>query len=212
MSSKKVAPSTELTKLIEVLQQGGQGELDGAALLGHLAQLGGQLVIQEALEKEQAEYIGRERYERHEPGRERLHRNGYEAGRLVIGEGAIELRRPQVREGSEPYRSRLWELLSTRSEAVERLVVEMYARGLSTREIEDLFRAEDGEVLLSKSAVSELTDRLWAEYEALASATCRLCRWSTWWWTASTRPCTVSGRSATASWCRGASWRMAGGC
>lgn len=62
----------------------------------------------------------------------------------------------------------MWDLLGTRSGAVERLVVERYARGLSLRDIEDLFRSEDVAVPLSKSSVSELTDRLSAEYEAFS--------------------------------------------
>ena len=49
------------------------------------------------------------------------------------------------------------------------MAVEMYARGLSTRDIEALFADGDGRTLLSRSAVSEVTERLWAEYEAFAS-------------------------------------------
>ena len=47
--------------------------------------------------------------------------------------------------------------------------MEMYARGLSTRDIEALFADEDGRSLLSRTAVSEVTERLWAQYEAFAS-------------------------------------------
>jgi Transposase, Mutator family len=47
--------------------------------------------------------------------------------------------------------------------------VEMYARGLSTRDIEAVFADVDGRSLLSRTAVSEITERLWAEYEAFAS-------------------------------------------
>jgi len=46
--------------------------------------------------------------------------------------------------------------------------VEMYARGLSTRDIEAVFADADGRSLLSRTAVSEITERLWAEYEAFA--------------------------------------------
>jgi Transposase, Mutator family len=49
------------------------------------------------------------------------------------------------------------------------MAVEMYARGLSTRDIEALFADEAGKSLLSRTAVSEITERLWAEYEAFAS-------------------------------------------
>jgi putative transposase len=47
--------------------------------------------------------------------------------------------------------------------------VEMYARGLSTRDIEALFADETARSLLSRTAASEITERLWAEYEAFAS-------------------------------------------
>jgi transposase-like protein len=45
----------------------------------------------------------------------------------------------------------------------------MYARGLSTRGIEALFADETGKSLLSRSAVSPISERLWAEYEEFAS-------------------------------------------
>ena len=38
--------------------------------------------------------------------------------------------------------------------------------GLSTRDVEDAFRDATGELLISKSAVSEITDRLWVDYQA----------------------------------------------
>jgi len=66
-------------------------------------------------------------------------------------------------------RSRSVRALGKRSAALERLAVEMYARGLSTRDIEATFADEEGNSLLSKSAVSELTERLWAEYEAFVT-------------------------------------------
>jgi hypothetical protein len=49
------------------------------------------------------------------------------------------------------------------------LAVELYARGLSTRDIEDAFTDEAGRRLLSRAAVSEITERLWAEYEAFTT-------------------------------------------
>ena len=51
-------------------------------------------------------------------------------------------------------------------EVLDRLVSEMYARGLSTRDVEDAFRDATGELLISKSAVSGITDRLWEDYQA----------------------------------------------
>jgi hypothetical protein len=45
---------------------------------------------------------------------------------------------------------------------LEALAVDMYARGLSTRDIEALFADGAGHSLLSRSAVNEITERLWA--------------------------------------------------
>jgi len=58
---------------------------------------------------------------------------------------------------------------SSASEELEALAVEMYARGLSTRDIEALFADKNGASLLSRTAVSEITERLWSEYEAFAA-------------------------------------------
>src|SRR3546814_1128294 len=44
----------------------------------------------------------------------------------------------------------------------------MLARGLSVRDIEDAFKDETGRLLLSRSAVSELGERLWADYHDFA--------------------------------------------
>ena len=39
----------------------------------------------------------------------------------------------------------------------------MYARGLSTRDIEAVFAEAEARSLLSRTAVSEVTERLWAQ-------------------------------------------------
>jgi putative transposase len=67
---------------------------------------------------------------------------------------------------SEPFVSEIRGNLTGRTQALEDLAVELYARGLSTRGIEDAFTDEGGRRLLSRAAVSEITERLWAEYEA----------------------------------------------
>jgi putative transposase len=80
-------------------------------------------------------------------------------------EGAIEYSAPQIADRREPFRSRIPEAVRGRAEALEALAVEMYARGLSTRDIEAVFADGEGRSLLSRTAVSEITERLWAEYE-----------------------------------------------
>jgi transposase-like protein len=96
------------------------------------------------------------------------HRNGYRRGKLDTAEGRIEYGVPQVRGTVEPFRSAIREALGTRTEELERLAIEMYARGLSVRDIEAAFTDANGKSLLSKSAVSQITERLWADYQAFA--------------------------------------------
>jgi transposase-like protein len=79
-------------------------------------------------------------------------------------EGEVRVQVPQVRDSEQPYRSRLMDFLRGNSDVLEHLVVQMYTRGLSTRDIEEALRDPvSGETLLSKSAASEVTDRLWDE-------------------------------------------------
>jgi len=85
--------------------------------------------------------------------------NGYRAGKVKTAEGAVEYSAPQVRDTSEPFVSRVRAALSGRTRELERLPVELYARGLSTRDIEDAFTDETGRRLLSRAAVSEVTER-----------------------------------------------------
>ena len=94
---------------------------------------------------------------------------GYRTARVDSAEGAIEYSTPQITDRREPFRSRLRELVRGRTDELEALAVEMYARGLSTRDIEARFADGTGRSLLSRTAVSEITERLWAEYEAFAN-------------------------------------------
>jgi len=141
----------------------------GTNIISALVNTVSRLVLQQLLEAEQADYLGgRGRYERRGSG-QRGSRNGYEPGRIRSAEGAIDVRVPQVRGAGEPYRSSLMGFLEGNSDVLERLVVEMYARGLSTRDVEDAFRDATGELLISKSAVSEITDALWEDYQAFCA-------------------------------------------
>lgn len=70
---------------------------------------------------------------------------------------------------TEPFVSRVRAGLAGRTAELERLAVEMFARGLSVRDIEAAFRDATGASVLSRTAVSQVTERLWQEYEAFAS-------------------------------------------
>src|SRR5437867_7532038 len=97
------------------------------------------------------------------------YRNGYRRSRLPTAEGAIEYGVPQVADRPEPFVSRVRAGLAGRTAELERLAVEMYARGLSTRDVEAAFRDATGASLLSRTAVSQVTERLWQEYEGFAT-------------------------------------------
>lgn len=162
---RKVAPSEVIREQIEQTLSGGVDEQTN--LLSTLAELGMKQLVQQALEQEQEDFLGRGRYERREYSEEGHHyRNGYEDGALSTAEGKIGVRVPQVRGvHGEPHRSKLMEFLSGNSEALERLVVEMYARGLSTRDVEECFKDQGtGELMISRTAVSQITDQLWEDY------------------------------------------------
>jgi len=143
------------------------GELGTAAGRSDLVRLALRLIVEEALEGEVADALGRERYARGD-GARAGYRNGYRTGKVKTAEGAVEYSTPQVRETPEPFVSGVRAALSGRTQELERLAVALYARGLSTRDIEDAFSDETGKRLLSRAAVSEITERLWAEYEAFS--------------------------------------------
>lgn len=96
-----------------------------------------RLIVEEALESEAAQEIGRGYYEH---GSERRgYRNGYRTGKVKTAEGVIEFGVPQVSDTAEPLRSRIRQVIRGRTEELERLAVEMYARGLLVRDIEAAF-------------------------------------------------------------------------
>ena len=141
------------------------GRLASAPERSDLMRLAARLILEEALEGEVRDRLGRERYERTE-GSPTGYRNGYRTGRMKTAEGMVEYAAPQVRATSEPFVSAVRENLAGRTGALEDLAIELYARGLSTRDIEDTFTDEKGRRLLSRAAVSEISERLWEDYAA----------------------------------------------
>ena len=161
---ERIQASERTREKLKALMEGRSEAADGRS---ELVRLAARLIIEEALEGEAADALGRGYYARGaQPGSG--YRNGYRTGRLKSAEGQVEYSTPQIADRSAPFRSRIRELLGSRTEELEALAVEMYARGLSTRDIEALFTDAGGESLLSRTAVSEITERLWAEYQAFA--------------------------------------------
>ena len=164
------------------------GELGTAAGRGDLVRLALRLIVEEALEGEVSDALGRERYERGEDGKAG-YRNGYRPGKMKTAEGAVDYSAPQVRDTPEPFVSNVRAALSGRTRELERLAVELYARGLSTRDIEDAFTDETGQRLLSRAAVSEITRSCGPSTKTSASAISPNTRWPTCLSTASPSGC-----------------------
>src|SRR5690606_27104200 len=125
-------PASEATrKRLRQLFEGGEST-ERSALIRESV----RLMIEEALEAEVSEALGRGYFEHGASGG--AHRNGYRRGRLKAAEGEIEYGVPQVR-GLSGWRSEVRAAVGGKSEELERLAIEMYARGLSLRDIEAAF-------------------------------------------------------------------------
>jgi putative transposase len=168
--AKRVPASVQTDQSIrELLSSGSSGDVRS-----ELIRLGVRRIIEEALEREVSEFLGRKFYQREqEAGPVRGYRNGYRRGHLDSAEGKIDFAMPQVSDTAaddEPFESKVRRHVKGRSEQLQHLATEMFARGLSTRDIEDAFTDEQsGEKLLSRSAVSDITEVLWQQYEAFAT-------------------------------------------
>jgi putative transposase len=145
-----------------------EGRLSSADGRAELVKLATRLIVEEALESESRDALGRDYYE-HGATPGQGYRNGVRSGRLKTAEGEIEYSAPQIAGRDEPFRSEIREHLKGRTQALEDLAVELLARGLSVRDIEDAFKDESGRLLLSRTAVSELGERLWADYQEFVS-------------------------------------------
>lgn len=162
---KRVPPSAQMHEAVEELLHKGLSE--EGSVVGELIRLGAARVLQEMVEGEVADFLAREYYQRRQAGEElRGYRNGYRPKAVRTAEGAVEVQVPQLRQTVEPFHSQVVAFLERNTDVLERLVAEMYARGLSTRDIEDALREAAGERLLSRTQVSAITDSLWKEYEA----------------------------------------------
>ena len=142
-----------------------QSESGGKLLQGLLTE-GLRRMVTELVESEVTEFLGREHYERRDSENpQEGSRNGYRDKRFLTGAGEIRVPVPRVRDTSEAFESKLLDHLGGRTDQLEALITEMYARGLSTRDIEDALRDENGKMMLSRSSVSRVAEVLWKEYE-----------------------------------------------
>jgi putative transposase len=149
-----VAPSERFRRELDEALAGVAGELDPIETVGRL---GARLILQQALEDEVTEFLGRQRYER---AQETVsHRNGYEPRTVKTTAGAMRLERPRVRDASRlGFESKVLGKGVARTHALESLVISGFLRGLSTRDIEAALEEVFEEPIASKSTVSRICE------------------------------------------------------
>ena len=128
-----------------------------------------QGLIQELLEQEVAEFLGRARsVRRSESDNDAGYRNGYAPPRrLTLSSGTIRVRRPRVRDTEERFESRLLPLFVHRTREVAGLIPELYLHGLSEGDFDLALRGLLGEEApISASTVARLKERWNAELAA----------------------------------------------
>lgn len=160
----RITATEQVRKELEALMKGIRLEDDTPeGFTAEFLRLAVRKLIQQFLEAERTDLLGREPWQRKNGSRG--YRNGYEPGKLKTAEGEIPIAVPQVRGTDKPLHSQLREQLGYRTEALRQLAVEAYVRGLSTRDIEETLKTATGDRLLSRSGVSEVTEELWADYQ-----------------------------------------------
>ena len=115
--------------------------------------------IEDMLEAELTSELGYERYdtEGHNSGN---NRNGHYTRKMRTSGGDAEIKVPRDRNGE--FQS---VLLKKNSNEIERKVIAMYAKGMSTRDIQDLLTELYG-IDVSPETISAITDKVWPLVEA----------------------------------------------
>ena len=159
---KRIPPSSKLRQEVEEVFTGWETE---GHPLDNFVRLGARYMLQVAVEQEVEDYLGRAHYHR---GSRRKNgwRNGYEPGKVKTADGILEIDLPQLRATEEPYHSRLARMFREGSDVLGKMVTEMYVRGLSTRDVENMFIQTFGQRLLSRSSVSRITRQLQQDFDA----------------------------------------------
>jgi transposase-like protein len=158
----RVTPSERLRRELDEKLAGIEGSTDPVE---EVARLGARLVLQQALEDEVTEFLGRARYER--TGEPLGYRNGYEPTTVKATAGPIALERPRLRsaEGLR-FESRIVGRGVARTYALESLTICSFLRGLSVRDVEAALEEVFEEQVISKSTVSRICEDTRERYRA----------------------------------------------
>jgi transposase-like protein len=140
--------------------------------------------LQDLLEQEVTEWLGREKSERkgnvlEQPG----YRNGYgKTRRFTMSLGTMEIRRPRVRDLGERFESRVLPMFKRQTKQVRELIPELYLHGLASGDFELALRELLGEgAPLSASSLQRLKEKWQGEYEQWKSTAIEEKDWAYLW-------------------------------
>jgi transposase-like protein len=140
--------------------------------------------LQDLLEQEVSEWLGREKSERkvnadEQPG----YRNGYgRPRRLAMSLGTIEIQRPRVRDLSERFKSKVLPMFKRQSQEVRELIPELYLHGLASGDFELALRHLLGNgAPLSASSLQRLKEKWQDEYTQWTKVPIEQARWAYLW-------------------------------
>ncbi|MGH7463291.1 MAG: transposase, partial [Longimicrobiales bacterium] len=127
-----------------------------------------QTFVQQLLEEEVDDLLGRKKSERRMSGSRVGYRNGYGKPRqLAFTNGTITLRRPRVRDLDARFESRVLPLFRRRTQEVGALLPELYLHGLALGDFELALRGLLGDgAPLSPSSILRLKAAWQAQYDA----------------------------------------------
>ena len=140
--------------------------------------------LQDLLEQEVSEWLGREKSERRINGSEQPgYRNGYgKSRRFTMSLGTMEIRRPRVRDLGERFVSKILPLFKRQTKQVRDLIPELYLHGLASGDFEMALRELLGEgAPLSASSLQRLKEKWQGEYEQWKSTGIEEKDWAYLW-------------------------------
>jgi transposase-like protein len=140
--------------------------------------------LQDLLEQEVTEWLGREKSERKGNALEQAgYRNGYgKPRRFTTRLGTVEIRRPRVRNLDERFESKVLPLFKRQSKEVRGLIPELYLHGLASGDFELALRELLGEgAPLSASSLQRLKEKWQGEYEQWKSTEVEEQQWAYFW-------------------------------
>jgi putative transposase len=128
MSKRVPAPMPTRQSVCDLIE----GRFSSAVGRAALVTLATRLIVEEALEEESRDAVGRDYYAHGaEPGQG--YRNGVRTGRLKTAEGYVECAAPQITGRDQPFRGQIGEHLKGRTQRRRHLWMPPACQGVSNR-------------------------------------------------------------------------------